>query len=59
MDDKPREKKNRPGILTEYIYFLKVYKMWWLFPVFMLILVLGLVVLLGGSEVALTIYALF
>jgi len=49
----------RSGLFAEYIYFLKKYKMWWLMPLFLLIGVLGVVVTLGGSNFALSIYALF
>ena len=53
------QKPRRPGLLSEYFYFLKTYKMWWLAPVLTLFLLLGLFVILGGSKVALLIYAMF
>jgi len=49
----------RPGIWSEYLYFLRQYKMWWLLPVFAVITILGVLVVLGGSKAALFIYALF
>jgi hypothetical protein len=49
----------RRGLVSEYVYFLKTYKMWWLLPVFALFVLLGFLVILGGSKAALLIYALF
>lgn len=49
----------RAGLLGEYMYFLKTYKAWWLLPVFALVFVLGLLVVMGGSQAAMLIYALF
>jgi len=52
-------KPTRYNLLSEYIYFLKMYKMWWLVPVFAAITILGVLVVLGGTKGALLIYALF
>lgn len=49
----------RGGIVSEYLYFLRTHKMWWLLPVFALIGVLGIFVTLAGTKGALLIYALF
>jgi len=49
----------RRGILSEYLYFLKTYRMWWLVPVLALIATLGALVMLSGTQGALLIYALF
>lgn len=49
----------RYGLLSEYWYFLKTYKTWWLLPVLAAITVLGVLVVLGGTKAALLIYALF
>jgi uncharacterized membrane protein len=49
----------RSGILREYIYFLRAYRMWWLMPIFAAITLLGLLVILGGTKAGLLIYALF
>ena len=51
--------QGRRSLLSEYVYFLKTYKMWWLLPMFGLVALLGAVVLLSGSQGALLIYALF
>lgn len=53
--DKPR----RAGLISEYVYFFRTYKMWWLLPTIGLIAILGTLVILGGSQAALMIYALF
>lgn len=49
----------RSGILSEYVYFLRTYRMWWLMPVFAAITILGILVILGGTKAGLLIYALF
>ena len=49
----------RRGLLSEYLYFFRTYKMWWLVPVIGLVAILGTLVVLGGSQAALMIYALF
>ena len=54
-----RAKPGRHGLLAEYVYFLRTYRMWWLVPVFAAITVLGLLVVLGGTKAGLLIYALF
>jgi hypothetical protein len=54
-----QEKRKRRGILGEYWYFLKTYKSWWLLPLFGLILLVGFLVVLGGTQAGLLIYALF
>lgn len=60
MDTKAKPAKPaRSGIWSEYLYFLRHYKMWWLLPVFAVVTVLGVLVVLAGSKGALFIYALF
>ena len=49
----------RKGLLAEYVYFFKTYRMWWLLPIVMVIVVLGALVVLTGTQGALLIYALF
>ena len=56
---KQKDKPQRRGILGEYFYFLRTYKMWWLLPVFTVITVFGVLIVLAGSKAALLIYALF
>tara|TARA_B100001093_G_C26229829_1_gene759753 strand:+ start:84 stop:233 length:150 start_codon:yes stop_codon:yes gene_type:complete len=46
--------------INEFIYFLKVRKKYWLFPIlFVLVLFGGLIILSQGSAVAPFIYAIF
>ena len=52
-------KAGRSGILSEYVYVLRTYRMWWLMPVFAAITILGILVVLGGTKAGLLIYALF
>ena len=49
----------RRGIVSEYFYFLRRYKMWWLAPVGLAIAALGVFVAVSGTKGALLIYALF
>jgi hypothetical protein len=52
-------KPARSGLIAEYVYFLRTYRMWWLVPVFAAITILGVLVILGGTKAGLLIYALF
>ncbi len=47
------------GIVSEFWGFLKDNKKWWLAPIIISILGLGLLVLLGGTAAAPFIYTLF
>jgi hypothetical protein len=49
----------RPGLASEFFAFLRDNKKWWLAPIVISILGLGLLVLLGGSAAAPFIYTLF
>ncbi len=49
----------RTGLVTEFVDFLKDNKKWWLAPIIVSILGLGLLVLLGGTAAAPFIYTLF
>ena len=49
----------RTGIAREFIDFLSENKKWWLAPIVIAVLLLGLLVLLGGSAAAPFIYPLF
>ena len=59
METPNHTKPARSGLLGEYIYFLRNYKMWWLTPLFALVLLVGFLIVVGGSKAALLIYALF
>lgn len=47
------------GFFGEFWYFLRHNRRWWLTPIILLLLVLGLFVVLGGSGAAPFIYTLF
>jgi len=49
----------RTGLTREFIDFLGENKKWWLVPVIISILLLGLLVILGGTAAAPFIYTLF
>lgn len=51
--------EDRRGMVGEFIDFLQYNKKWWLLPIVLVILVLGALVLLGGSGFAPFIYTLF
>jgi hypothetical protein len=51
--------ENRIGLAAEFVEFLKENKKWWLAPILIAILGLGLLVLLGGTAAAPFIYTLF
>lgn len=51
--------QRRSSILGEIWGFMKENKKWWLLPLVMALLVLGLLVLLSGSGLAPFIYTLF
>ena len=48
-----------PGLLREFWEFLGHHKKWWLAPVLLMLLALGVLVILGGSGAAPFIYTLF
>ena len=48
-----------PGIVREFIQFLSENKKWWLTPIFIVMLLLGLVALFAGGSAAPFIYTLF
>lgn len=49
----------RTGFLSEFFGFLKHNKKWWMLPMLVVILILGGLVLLGGTPLAPFIYTLF
>jgi hypothetical protein len=48
-----------PGLLREYGDFLLHNKKWWLVPIIVALLLVGVLVLLGGTAAAPFIYTLF
>ena len=49
----------QPGLLAEYWSFVRQTGKWWLVPVLVVTLVLGLLIFLGGTGAAPFIYTLF
>ena len=47
------------GLAREFVAFLRQTRKWWLAPAIVLLLVVGLMVILGGSALAPFIYTLF
>jgi len=47
------------GIIQEFILFLKHNKKWWLLPILICLLLLGALLVLGGTAAAPFIYTLF
>lgn len=54
-----RASGKQTGLVSELFGFLKANKKWWLAPIIMAILLLGLLVVLGGTAAAPFIYTLF
>lgn len=49
----------RPSLVREFVDLLKENKKWWLAPIVIAVLLLGALVLLGGTAAAPFIYTLF
>jgi len=49
----------RTGLFSEFLSFLKDRKKWWLLPILIVLLLVGILVILGGTGVAPFIYTLF
>ena len=49
----------QPGALAELVSFLKHNKKWWLTPIIVALLLMGILIALSGSAVAPFIYTLF
>ncbi len=54
-----RASGKQTGLVSELVGFLKANKKWWLAPILVAILLLGLLVVLGGTAAAPFIYTLF
>ena len=51
--------QKRGNILREFVDFLRHNKKWWLLPIVLILLLLGLLVLLSGTALAPFLYPLF
>ena len=61
--DKPEferlDDRNSSTILAEFAHLLRHNRKYWMIPVVGMLLVLGLLIILGGSQLAPFVYALF
>lgn len=48
-----------PGLVQEFLDFIWHYKLWWMIPILVVLLLVGLLLVLGGSVAAPFIYPLF
>jgi drug/metabolite transporter superfamily protein YnfA len=51
--------ERRTGFVSEFWYFLKTSKKWWLLPIVVVLVLFGLLVFLSGTAAAPFIYTLF
>jgi hypothetical protein len=51
--------EEQPGLVREFVEFLLESKAWWLTPIIIVLLLVGLLVVLSGSVVAPFIYPIF
>lgn len=51
--------EEQPGLIREFVEFLLESKAWWLTPIIVVLLLVGLLVALSGSVVAPFIYPIF
>jgi len=51
--------QRRTGFLTELVRFARQTRKWWLVPLIVVLLGIGLIIVLGGTAAAPFIYALF
>ena len=58
-DFKTAANESRPGMLSEFVYFLKTSKKFWLLPIIVIMAIFGILVFLSGTAAAPFIYTLF
>ena len=51
--------QQRTGMVSEFLYFLKTSKKWWLLPIIIVLVGFGILVFLSGTAAAPFIYTLF
>jgi hypothetical protein len=57
--EKSAAEESSRGVVGEFWYFLKHYRQWWLLPILLALLALGLVMVMSSSAAAPFIYTLF
>jgi hypothetical protein len=58
-DLKRQARKKQPGLAAEFVDFILHNKKWWLIPIVVLLLLVGLLIVLSGTGAAPFIYTLF
>ena len=53
------KQQGRQGFFSEFWYFLRTSKKWWLLPIVVVLFLFGVLVLLSGTAAAPFIYTLF
>ena len=51
--------EEQPGLIAEFLEFLVESKAWWLTPIIVVLLLVGLLIVLSGSVIAPFIYPIF
>ena len=51
--------RQKTGMVSEFFYFLKTSKKWWLLPIVVILVAFGVLVFLSGTAAAPFIYTLF
>jgi hypothetical protein len=51
--------ESRPGLVKEFVSFLRHNKKWWLTPILLVLVLIGGLIILGGTAAAPFIYTLF
>jgi hypothetical protein len=59
MDGQEPQLEKEPGFFRELSDFLRENRKWWLTPIVLVIIVLGVLIALGGTSAAPFIYSLF
>ena len=59
FEDADQDRQRQTGIITEFVYFLRHSKKWWLLPILVVLVMLSVLVFLSGTAAAPFIYTLF
>jgi hypothetical protein len=59
MSNKPELKKKNQGFMADLFLFMRENRKWWLTPIVIVLILLGVLVVLGGTSAAPFIYTLF
>jgi hypothetical protein len=53
------QQRQRTGMMSEFLYFLRTSKKWWLLPIVVILIGFGVLVFLSSTAAAPFIYTLF